>query len=139
MCQFFKVSRSGYYDFVRRKDEPDRDENLARIIAECQESCGRIYGCRRVKFWLQRSKNVCLNYKTVWRVVHKCDLLAEIRRRKYRKTGETLHRYPNLLNRQFKAECPNQKRVTDISYIQTGQGVLFLSVIRDLFDNSIMA
>ena len=50
-----------------------------------------------------------------------------------------MHKYPNLLNRDFKAERPNQKWVTDISYIHTHQGVLYLSVIRDLFDNSIVA
>ena len=50
-----------------------------------------------------------------------------------------MHRYPNLLNRDFNAEKPNQKWVTDISYIKTGQGTLYLSVIRDLFDNSIVA
>ena len=55
------------------------------------------------------------------------------------KYGEALHRYPNLLNRNFTAERPNQKWVTDISYIRTGQGFLYLSVIRDLYDNSIIA
>ena len=55
------------------------------------------------------------------------------------KYGEALHRYPNLLNRNFTADRPNQKWVTDISYIRTGQGFLYLSVIRDLYDNSIVA
>ena len=55
------------------------------------------------------------------------------------KYGEALHRFPNLLNRNFVAERPNQKWVTDISYIRTGQGFLYLSVIRDLYDNSIVA
>ena len=50
-----------------------------------------------------------------------------------------LHKYPNLLNRDFKADRPNQKWVTDISYIPTKQGFLYLSVIRDLYDNSIVA
>ena len=62
-----------------------------------------------------------------------------IRRKRYQKYGESLHRYPNLLNRDFHADRPNQKWVTDISYIKTGQGFLYLSVIRDLFDNSIVA
>ena len=44
-----------------------------------------------------------------------------------------------MLNRDFKAERPNQKWVTDISYIKTNQGTLYLSVIRDLYDNSIVA
>ena len=47
--------------------------------------------------------------------------------------------YPNLLNRDFHADRPNQKWVTDISYIKTQQGTLYLSVIRDLYDNSIVA
>ena len=55
------------------------------------------------------------------------------------KYGEALHRYPNLLNRNFTADRPNQKWATDISYIRTGQGFLYLSVIRDLYDNSIVA
>ena len=67
-------------------------------------------------------------------------LLSEIRRRKgYRRACEHLHRYPNLLNRDFHAQRPNQKWVTDISYIQTGEGVLYLSMIRDLYDSSIVA
>ena len=53
--------------------------------------------------------------------------------------GQQVHKYENLLNRQFQADKPNQKWVTDISYIRTGQGVLYLSVIRDLYDNSIVA
>ena len=58
-------------------------------------------------------------------------------------SGETLvskyHKYQNLLKRQFCADRPNAKWVTDISYIHTGQGVLYLSMIRDLDDNSTMA
>jgi transposase InsO family protein len=53
--------------------------------------------------------------------------------------GEQLHRYPNNLNREFTAIRPNEKWVTDISYIKTPQGTLYLSMIRDLFDNSIVA
>ena len=67
-------------------------------------------------------------------------LLATIRRkRKYQRMTEQLHRYPNLLNRDFSANRPNEKWVTDISYIPTPEGTLYLSVIRDLFDNSIVA
>ena len=72
--------------------------------------------------------------------MNKYSLLSEIhRKKKYRTMGEQLHKYDNLLNRDFTADRPNQKWVTDISYIHTTQGVLYLSVIRDLFDNSIVA
>ena len=70
----------------------------------------------------------------------KYELLSEIRRRrKWKQMGQQVHKYENLLNREFQADRPNHKWVTDISYIHTGQGVLYLSIIRDLFDNSIVA
>ena len=70
----------------------------------------------------------------------KYGLLSEIRRRrKWQQMGQQLHKYENLLNREFQTDRPNHKWVTDISYIHTGQGVLYLSMIRDLYDNSIVA
>ena len=138
MCRFFKVSRSGYYDYVSRMDIPAKDLPLAEKIKECQDKCGKTYGYRRVHIWLER-QGIFHNPKTILRVMQKYNLLSAVRRKKYRNYGEYLHRYPNLLNRDFKAERPNQKWVTDISYIKTNQGTLYLSVIRDLFDNSIVA
>lgn len=138
MCRFFGVSRSGYYDFINRMDIPAKDLPLAEKIRECQEQCGKTYGYRRVQLWLERN-GIHHNPKTVLRVMQKYNLLSVVRRRKYHYYSQALHKYPNILNRDFKAERPNQKWVTDISYIHTGQGVLYLSVIRDLFDNSIVA
>ena len=138
MCRFFKVSRSGYYDFVRCLKRTPKDEELAGLIGQCQESCKRTYGYRRVAIWLDRN-GVHHNPKTVLRVMQKYGLLSVIRRRKYQTYSSVLHRYPNTLNRDFHADRPNQKWVTDISYIRTGQGFLYLSVIRDLYDLSIVS
>lgn len=70
----------------------------------------------------------------------KYDLLAEIHRpKKWINLGQQVHRYEYLLNRDFRADRPNSKWVTDISYIHTDQGVLYLSIIRDIYDNSIVA
>ena len=139
MCTFFEVSRSGYYDFLKRMEKPAFDQDLAAAIAECQRITRKTYGYRRVHLWLEK-QGIYRNPKTILRVMHKYGLLSEIRRpRKYRHMSEYLHRYPNLLNRDFKATKPNQKWVTDISYIHTQQGVLYLSMIRDLYDNSIVA
>ena len=138
MCRFFNVSRSGYYGYVSRIDIPAKDMYLAEKIQECQDKCGKTYGYRRVHMWLERN-GIYHNPKTILRVMQKYNLLSVVRRKKYRNYGEYLHRYPNLLNRDFRTERPNQKWVTDISYIKTGQGTLYLSVIRDLFDNSIVA
>ena len=138
MCRFFSVSRSGYYGYVSRMDVPAWDLPLAEKIKECQDECGKTYGYRRVHIWLERN-GIYRNPKTVLRVMQKYGLLSVIRRKKYRNYGEHLHKYPNLLNRDFSAQKPNQKWVTDISYIHTKQGVLYLSIIRDLYDNSIVA
>lgn len=140
MCNFFGVSRSGYYDFLKRKDMPDRDTPLVELIAECLYKRGKIHGYRYVHLWLERRKGIHLNPKTVLRVMRKYGLLSEVRRRrKYRQMGQQLHKYANILNRNFTASCPNTKWVTDISYIHTAQGVLYLSIIRDLYDNSVVA
>jgi len=138
MCRFFKVSRSGYYGFVARMDIPAKDLKLAEKIKECQEKCDKTYGYRRVHIWLER-QGIHHNPKTILRIMQKYNLLSVVRRKKYRNYGEHLHRYNNLLNRDFHADHPNQKWVTDISYIKTGQGTLYLSIIRDLYDNSIVA
>lgn len=138
MCRFFKVSRGGYYDYVKRMELPDRDLPLAEQIKACQQEVKQTYGYWRVQIWLER-KGIHRNPKTVLRVMQKYNLLSVIRRKKYQHYRDCLHRYPNLLNRDFHADRPNQKWVTDISYIKTGQGFLYLSIIRDLYDNSIVA
>ena len=140
MCQFFSVSRSGYYSFVKRIGRTEEDAALAERIRQQQDKCFYTYGYRRIWQWLKNSEGIHHNPKTILRVMKKYGLLAEIRRRRrWRQMGQQLHKYQNLLNRDFQAKAPNCKWVTDISYIQTKQGVLYLSVIRDLYDNSIVA
>ena len=139
MCKFFAVSRSGYYDFVKRLGQREHDADLAEKIKECQNKTANTYGYRRVWKWLQ-DRNIRRNPKTVLRVMKKYGLLSEIRRRrKWINLGQQVHKYENLLKRHFRADRPNAKWVTDISYIQTKEGVLYLSMIRDLYDNSIVA
>ena len=139
MCQFFGVSRSGYYGYVKRMGKPDKDAALAEKLRQQQEHCFQTYGYRRMHLWLE-SQEIHRNPKTVLRVMKKYGILSEVRRkRKWQNLGQQIHRYENLLNRQFQADKPNTKWVTDISYIHTKEGVLYLSIIRDLYDNSIVA
>ena len=135
MCKFFGVSRIGYYAFVHRLGKWEKDAALAKLIAHQRERSFRTYGYRRMWLWLKR-QNIFCNPKTVLRIMKKYDLLSEIRRRR---KWQQVHKYKNLLNRDFYADKPNSKWVTDISYIHTKQGVLYLSMIRDLYDNSIVA
>lgn len=139
MCKFFAVSRSGYYAYVHRLGRPEKDAALAKLIAQQRKRSFQTYGYRRMWLWL-KSQDIIRNPKTVLRIMKKYDLLSEIRRRrKWQQMGQQLHKYENLLNRDFQSDRPNSKWVTDISYIHTKQGVLYLSMIRDLYDNSIVA
>ena len=139
MCKFFGVSRNGYYDYLRRRERPEKDAPLAAKLRQQQNRCKQTYGYRRMHLWLE-SQGIHHNPKTILRVMKKYGILSEIRRkRQWQNLGQQIHRYKNLLNRNFRASKPNAKWVTDISYIHTGEGVLYLSMIRDLYDNSIVA
>ncbi len=73
--RFFEVSRSGYYDFVNRKNKPCKDDELIKHIQYCQKSNGNTYGYRRVWLWLegerysQKSENDPANYEEIWAIV----------------------------------------------------------------------
>jgi hypothetical protein len=81
MCKFFGVSRSGYYDFIKRLGRPEKDADLAKEIQTCQDAADKTYGYRRVWLWLNR-KDIHRNPKTILRVMKKYGLLSEIRRRR---------------------------------------------------------
>lgn len=139
MCEFFNVSRSGYYKWQGLPDS-DKDETIGNLIKQCQEKSKYTYGYRRIKIWLLRKTGLIINHKTVLRLMNKYNLLAQIRRpRPYYQRHKQLEPYENKFNRDFSADRPNQKWVTDISYIFTKQGVLYLSMIKDLYDNFIVS
>jgi len=140
LCEFFGVSRSGYYAWRKRREEPDKDEFLERLIRQCQEKTRQTYGYRRVKLWLLREAGLTVNHKAVLRIMRKYNLMSEIRKpRPLYQRQQQMKVYGNLLGRAFHADRPNRKWVTDISYIHTEQGVLYLSAIKDLYDNFIVA
>ena len=121
MCSFFQVSRSGYYAYLGRT-ESTTDASLVQLIRQCREETDRTYGYRRIGLWLDR-RGSHANHKRIYRIMQKFGLFSEVRRkRKYQQISDQLHRYPNLLNRDFAANRPNEKWVTDISYIGTKQG-----------------
>lgn len=140
LCQYFGVSRSGYYAWRKRKDLPDKDSELGELIRRCQEKTRYTYGYRRVRLWLIRETGLLISHKAVLRIMRKYNLLAQIRRPRplYQRQAQ-FQVYENKLSRNFQADKPNQKWVTDISYIHTKEGILYLSAIKDLYDNFIVA
>ena len=140
MCIFFGVSRSGYYAWTKKADKEDPDKQIGELIRECQKKTRQTYGYRRVQIWLLREFGLVMNHKAVLRVMNKYNLLSKSRRkRKWVQNCESIHRYANLLERNFYAERPNLKWCTDISYIPTKEGFVYLSVIKDLYDNFVVA
>lgn len=142
MSQFLGVSRSGYYAWVGRLGRVDRDSASMATVQAAYQHSHRTYGYRRVTDWLQRRPETYMNHKTVLRLMRKLGIRSVARKRKFQTRAEAiarLHYYPNQLNRNFSATRPNQKWLTDVTYIHTDQGVLYLSVIKDLYDGFIIA
>ncbi len=111
------------------------------LVRETWEKSRKTYGYRRVTISLQQ-QGISINHKAVLRLMIKMNIRSVARKRKpYKKISQLniYHRYKNILDRDFAATRPNQKWVTDISYIRTQQGWAYLSTIKDLFDGFIVA
>ena len=142
MCAFFGVSRAAYYVWLQRLDQEDPDRERMQQIFIAYEASHKIYGYRRIALWLRQKKGMLMNCKAVLRLMNKLGIHSRARKRKmHRKLEElgTYHTYPNVLKRDFIATRPNQKWVTDVTYIMTQQGWGYLSTIKDLFDGFIVA
>ena len=77
MCRFFDVSRSGYYDYVKRMNRPEKDAALAQKLRLQHERCHQTYDYRRMQLWLE-SQGIHHNPKTILRITKKYGILAEI-------------------------------------------------------------
>lgn len=142
MCQFFGISRAAYYAWVKKMNRPDPDTEQLGWVQEAYQVSRRTYGYRRITWWIGKHKGKTINHKAVLRLMNKLNIHSIVRKRKpYKKVTqlETYHRYDNLLNREFAATRPNQKWVTDITFVATQQGWGYLSTIKDLFDGFIVA
>ncbi len=142
MCKFFGISRAAYYAWLKRISQPDKDTERMRLVQEAWEKSRKTYGYRRITLWIEQHKGISINHKAVLRLMNKMHIRSIARRRKpYKKMSQLdiYHRYENILDRDFSATKPNQKWVTDITYILTKQGWAYLSTIKDLFDGFIVA
>jgi putative transposase len=142
MCAFFGISRAAYYAWVNRVRQPDPDADRMALIQEAYDASHQTYGYRRIQIWIQQNRGVTINHKAVLRLMNKMGIRSVARKRKiYRKLDgyKSFHLYRNVLDRDFTASRPNQKWVTDITYIRTQQGWAYLSIIKDLFDGFIVA
>ncbi|WP_394232117.1 IS3 family transposase [Niallia oryzisoli] len=132
------VPRSTYYRWASNPEvKLSRYEET--IISLCIETKYR-YGHRKITQLLKRKYQIKLNRNTVQRIMQKHHLQCRVKpKRKWKSQGESVIIAPNLIQRDFKAALPNQKWVTDITYIQYGSSTLYLSTIIDLYNNQIVS
>ena len=142
MCDFFGISRAAYYAWVKRLDQPDPDAERMILVQEAYDASHQTYGYRRVQIWIHQKRGITMNHKAVLRLMNKMGIRSIARKRKAQKKladYASYHRYPNVLDRDFTANQPNQKWLTDVTYIHTQQGWAYLSTIKDLYDSFIVA
>ena len=143
LCRVMQVSRSGFYNFLRNyhvRDQSDPIQNAleARIKEIFKESKGT-YGSRRMVEQLNKEGHDIGRYR-VKRLMRKLKLKAKVPKR-YKVTTDSNHCYavaPNLVNRQFHADAPNKLWTTDITYLWTMEGWLYLAVVLDLFSRQVV-
>ena len=140
LIEIAEIPRSTYYYYSKQFEKPKPDK-YAEIKAEIRriydESKGR-YGYRRITKVLR--KNHLVNHKTVQRLMHEMGTICRVRMKKYHSyRGEVGKVAPNLLERDFNADKPNQKWVTDVTEFALFGIKLYLSPIIDLFNGEVVA
>jgi putative transposase len=141
MCRLLGVSRSGYYDWCNR-DESTRARNdraLSRMIRELHEASGGVYGARKLHRELIDHGQRCGRHK-VAKLMRQSGLKGYPKRR-FRRARNGPITYPfadNLLKQDFKAKGINERWSSDITFIVTRQGWLYLAVVMDLFSRRII-
>lgn len=142
LCSLLGVSRSGYYRYLNRLNKDKDGPTKARIQAIYELRNGT-FGYRRIEIELERQYGEKANHKRVLRLMQEMELKAVIRRKRaYRSTYQAAEAdgrvAENRLKRNFKAEKPNQKWVTDVTQYRVGDERLYLSAIKDLCSSDIV-
>jgi transposase InsO family protein len=142
MCKVLDLKRSGYYAWRKRKPSTRAQANQALLdmIKTEHEKSRKTYGSPRLHVVLRRQGVVC-GRNRVARLMRMHGIVA---RKKRRYVPQTTQRQvgvipaPNRLNQDFSAAMPNQKWVSDFTYIETAEGWLYLAVVLDLFSRRVI-
>lgn len=142
MCRVLKVTRSGYYAWRHRPTSQQEQANqvLLEQIQTAYRTSHQTYGSPRIHAFLQR-RGVYCGRNRVARLMHEHHLVARKAQRRYPMTTQQrpgARTAPNLLNQDFSAQAPNQKWVTDITYIDTAEGWLYLASVLDLYSRRVV-
>jgi transposase InsO family protein len=141
LCRLLEVSRSGFYAWEERGPSATEiaDQRLAVRIAAIHKASGGRYGSPKVHAELV-AEGTAVSRKRVARIM--VDLgLASLRKRRFKATTDSRHKLPvaeNVLDRKFEVDAPNVAWVTDITYVWTSEGWLYLAAILDLFSRRVV-
>lgn len=137
------MSRSGYYQWLQRADEPAKDLPDYLLVKEVFDKGRAKYGWRTIKMKLEREKHIVMNHKKIIRLKNKYGLMTKIRRRNpykaiLKKTQE--HRtFPNRLSRQFTQTRPYRFFGTDITYLPFQHRFCYLAIVKDIASGEIVS
>jgi len=135
-----KIPRSTYYYYSKQFKNPvDKNAGIKAAIRKVYDDNKGRYGYRRITLEL-RKQGILVNHKKVQRLMRKMGIFCRVRMKKYNSfKGEVGHIAPNLLERDFKADGPNQKWATDVTEFALFGIKLYLSPIIDLFNGEVVA
>ena len=138
LLEIAQLPRATFYYHLKQENKADKyAQAKAEIVTIYHENKGR-YGYRRVTDELH-NRGITLNHKTVQRLMKELGLMCRVRMKKYRSyKGEKGMTADNELNREFRAEKPNQKWVTDVTEFRLFGEKLYLSPILDLYSGDIV-
>ncbi|GAF67194.1 hypothetical protein BTS2_4110 [Bacillus sp. TS-2] len=132
------LARSSFYHLVQKIHKPDPDKGLKNQIKAIYHAHKGRYGYRRIKEALVQ-QGFHVNHKKVYRIMRELGLQSIVRIKKYKSYKGTIgKKAPNLLNRHFKADKPNQKWVTDITEFNLLGEKWYVSPILDLYNGEII-
>jgi putative transposase len=141
MCSVLGVSKSGYFKWLNRpkSNRQKQHEELSQKILQTHLEFKQRYGSVKIAKTLNR-RGVKVSERTVSRIMTK-NQWKSCTVKKYKATTNSKHKHPvseNVLDRQFKASKPNELWVTDITYIPTNEGWLYLASVMDLYSRKIV-
>ncbi|WP_063847572.1 IS3 family transposase [Bacillus sp. FJAT-28004] len=141
LCKEIGVSRSGFYAYLKRLNT-DKNKQDKQLIRDTFEYYRGVYGYRQIQLFMFQDHGVWMNHKKVLRLMQEMKLRSRVRRKYHHSTrswniGDRVTK--NILERNFQAEAPNQKWVTDVTQYRIGDVWLYLSAIKDLCQNEIVA
>jgi putative transposase len=140
MCRIFKIHASGFYAWLEKpfSDRTLEDQRLLKLIKKFYIASGATYGSPWIYRDLRESGETCSVHR-VAKIMKQNKLKAQIGyKRRYMKGGKTANIADNILDRDFSPDKPNRRWVSDITYVRTYEGFLYVATVLDLFSRRVI-